>query len=323
MALVGALQSHFDLAVAGVPDGFFPPKREKPYFDGVIELGGKSVLASLRVRGNSSLQECPFPKLKFKISKENRVGTPFEDAREIKVGTHCAEGGRGNIGRLRDERATYREAVAYEVMDAMGFTGPKVRRAVIEFRDTSPDRGFDNTGWKLTRAALLLEDADVLADRLGGHALDDVELAALTKANFGEQNLFDLKLFHALLGNWDYTLTLDGQGLWNTDVIQLLDGTYVPVAGDFDLSSWVTERVLLNAPSDYFPELPDLERQMQFQIGKVRESASEEVWQASQGRFLGRREALERLVSDAVLDEPGRQNMERHLKAFFGVLGGR
>ena len=134
----GALQTHFDLAFAGSPDGIFPPRRLKPYFEGSVAIGNMTVNAELRVRGNSSLQECPFPKLKFKVSRANREGTPFAQAREIKIGTHCAEGGRGNIGRLRDERATYREALAYEVMELLGFLAPQVRRARISFYDTSP-----------------------------------------------------------------------------------------------------------------------------------------------------------------------------------------
>src|SRR5687768_14424954 len=75
--LIGPFQTHFDLAYAGLPDGIFPPKREKPYFDGMLKLAGFEIPVSLRVRGNSSLQECPFPKLKFKVSREQRAGTPF------------------------------------------------------------------------------------------------------------------------------------------------------------------------------------------------------------------------------------------------------
>lgn len=323
MSVRGPLQKHFDLALAGTPDGIFPPKREKPYFDGAVSFGGTNIAASLRVRGNSSLQECPFPKLKLKVSKETRVGTPFAEAREIKVGTHCAEGGRGGIGRLRDERATYREAVAYEVMETMGFLAPRVRRAVIAFEDTSEDRGFGNTGWQITRAALLLEDIEVLAERVGGHALTDAELAALTKAEFRQQTVLELQLLHALLGNWDYGLSLEGRGLWNTDVIQFDNGTYRAVPGDFDLASWVTERVSLNAPWDYFPELPDLERQMKFQVSELRGSVGQDVWQAAVQRYQERKSALEEKLRTVVVDEEGRANMQRHLTAFFGELGAR
>lgn len=92
------MQAHFDLALAGIPDGIFPPRREKPYFVGKVWYSGHEVPVQLRVRGNSSLQECPFPKLKFKVARVDRVGTRFADAREVKLGTHCADGGRGTVG---------------------------------------------------------------------------------------------------------------------------------------------------------------------------------------------------------------------------------
>ncbi|HRI12966.1 MAG TPA: hypothetical protein PLX89_08175 [Verrucomicrobiota bacterium] len=318
--VTGPWQTHFDLAFAGTPDGIFPPRREKPYFDGSLTMNGTTISVSWRVRGNSSLQECPFPKLKLKISREAREGTPFFDAREIKVGTHCAEGGRGTIGRLRDERATYREALAYEAMESFGFLTPRVRRARIEFRDTSPMTSPNPGGWVITRNAVILDDPEVIGERLGGRALTDDEIAALQEANFGEQLITELKFFHILLGNWDYTLSLDGRGLWNTDVVQLADGKYVPVAGDFDLSSWVTEKVLSNAPRDYHPELPELDRRARFELSEVRRNVTEKVFNSARGRFEPQRSTIEELVKNAVVDEVGRTNALQHVSAFFGAL---
>ena len=318
--LTAPFQTNFGLAFAGVPDGFIPPRREKPYFPGVLTLESNSIPVTLRVRGNSSLQECPFPKLKFKVSKENRAGTPFAEAREIKIGTHCAEGGRGTIGRLRDERATYREALAYEIMDHLGFVTPRVRRAEIEFRDTSPTNEFQNVGWQLTRKAMILEDIEVVAERLGGVALSDEELTNLRDAQFGSQLITDLQFLHILLGNWDYKLSVDGQGLWNTDVLKLANGTYLPVAGDFDLSSWVTELVKGTTPPDYHPDLPDLDRRARYELGQLRESVGRQVFQNAKDRFLTARGGIESLVTEAEIDDAGRTNAFRHILAFFEAL---
>lgn len=318
--VTGPLQTHFELAFAGVPDGIFPPRREKPYFDGSVTMAGTTVAASFRVRGNSSLLECPFPKLKLKVSREEREGTPFFDAREIKVGTHCADGGRGNIGRLRDERATFREALAYEAMELLGFVSPRVRRARIEFRDTSPVTGPDTGGWQVVRQAVLLEDQEVVAERLGGLALDDTELAELHDARFGQQLIADLRFFHVLLGNWDYTLSEDGRGLWNTDVIRLADGKLIPLAGDFDLSSWVTEQVRLTFPRDYHPELPDRDRQVRYEFDQIRGSVTPAVFGAARDRFVSRRADLESLIQAAVVDDAGRTNAVAHVATFFDGL---
>ncbi|MBN9692175.1 MAG: hypothetical protein J0M24_18170 [Verrucomicrobia bacterium] len=318
--VAGPLQAHFNLAFAGMPDGIFPPVREKPYFEGQVTLGSQQIPVSLRVRGNSSLQECPFPKLKFKVSRADRAGTPFAEAREVKIGTHCAEGGRGSIGRLRDERATFREAVVYEIVDLLGFLAPRVRRAAIEFRDTSPSGESIHGGWQLTRKAMVLEDAEVVAERLGGRALDDEEVGALRDANFRLQEITELRMLHVLLGNWDFALSTSGESLWNTDVIQLSNGTYRPMVGDFDLASWVTAEVRPNFPHDYLPELPELDRQARYELELIQKSVSAEVFQTGRAHFESHRTALESWVAAAEVDEPGRTNALNHVTTFFGAL---
>lgn len=318
--ITGPLQRHFDLALAGQPDGIFPPVREKPYFNGTLQMAEYDLPVRLRVRGNSSLQECPFPKLKLKIDSETRAGTPLFDAREIKIGTHCAEGGEGNVGRLRDERAAYREALAYETMELLAFVGPRVRRARILYRDTTPPAPPASVGWQLTRHALILDDIEVVGERLGGRALDDEETASLKDAGFDAQLITDLQFLHALLGNWDYALSADGQGLWNTDVIELAGGKLIPVAGDFDLASWVTGTVRLSAPHYYRPELPDLERQARYEIEQIRERVSSASFAAAVDRFVRRRAALEAHIHTAEVDEDGRGNALQHVLAFYEAI---
>lgn len=314
------LQTHFNLAFAGSPDGIFPPRREKPYFDGKVKMGGTDLTVTMRVRGNSSLQECPFPKLKLKVSKEDRKGTPFFDAREIKIGTHCADGGHGNIGRLRDERATYREALAYETMALLDFTAPRVRRARIEFRDTSPTNAPVEGGWQLTRNAVILDDVEVVAERLGGRALDDAEIQALTDAGFTEQLITDLEFLHVLLGNWDYELSQTGEGLWNTEVVRLPDGTFIPVAGDFDLASWVTEQVRSSAPRDYHPEWAELDREARYGLEQIQRRVKPETFNAARDRFTLKRTAMESLIQQAEVDEAGRTNALQHVTSFFDAI---
>ncbi|MBN8246269.1 MAG: hypothetical protein J0L84_02355 [Verrucomicrobia bacterium] len=320
LVLQGPLQRHFELAFAGLPDGIFPPVREKPWFPGSVRVAGEEIRATLRVRGNSSLQECPFPKLKFKVAREDREGTPFAGAREVKVGSHCAEGGRGSIGRLREEAAVYREAMAYEVMHLLGFLSPRVERARVTYRDTSPPREGSETGWTLTRNAMLLDDAEVVAERLGGRALDDDEITALTDADFDAQTITDLRCFHVLLGNWDFALSVDGRNLWNTEVIERADGRLIPVAGDFDLASWVTEEVQDTVPHDYLPELPLLDRRARYELEVLGKSVTPAQFAAAKERFASKRSELESLVQGALVDEVGRTNALRHLTVFQNAL---
>ena len=320
LVLKGPFQKHFDLAFAGLPDGIFPPVREKPYFDGTLSHKGLELPVRIRVRGNSSLQECPFPKLKVKVSRKVREGTPFENAREWKIGSHCAEGGKGNIGRLREERSTFREAVVYEAMQTLGFLSPRVRRAHITYQDTSDLGNPERTGWLLTRMAFVFDHVEVLAEGLGGRALEDEEVAALTDAGFPELLIAELQLFHALIGNWDYQLSQDGKGLWNTEVIEMPDKTLVPVAGDFDLSSWVTGTVRVNAPRDFMPELEDVERHFRFELSRIRTAFGEDLFSDATQRFLGFRAGMGNLLALAEVDEEGREFMRQHVTMFYDLI---
>lgn len=323
LKIAGPMQAAFEMAYAGSPDGIFPPIREKPYFDGLLMMGNRTFPVSLRVRGNSSLQECPFPKLKFKVSSDSRLGTPFEDAREVKIGTHCAEGGRGNIGRLRDETATYREALAYQVLHAAGFIAPKVRRALIEYQDTTPatNQGAE-AGWNATRQALLIEDIEVVATRLSAvRVLDETELQAVDTAMLGEQLLTDMQLFHALIGNWDYSLSWNSKGVWNTEVLEMSNGQLLPVAGDFDLASFVTGHVRGSAPRDYHPEMQELEREILFQVERIRGEAPKGTFEVAKQRFVEKRAAVEASIAASQLDNEGRANAIRHVAAFYDALG--
>ena len=319
LVVKGPFQQYFDLAFAGIPDGIFPPVREKPYFSGMLEYEGLSLPVRMRVRGNSSLQECPFPKLKLKISRDNREGTPFLDAREIKIGTHCAEGGRGNIGRLREQLATYREALVYEVMDILGFVGPKVRRSQVTFHDTSEGGDAVGGGWVLSRMAFVFEHVELVASQLGGRQLEEEEVAQLTDAGFDEQLIVDLILFHALIGNWDYALSSDGMGLWNTEVILRPDGRLFPVAGDFDLSAWVTGRDRVTAPRDYLPDEVDYIRQLHFELNRIRQVAGDSRFQLAWDRFLRASDELETQICTSLLDEEGREAILSRFRAFFEI----
>lgn len=320
LTLTGPFQQHFDFAFAGIPDGIFPPTRDKPFFDGQIEFKERTIPVRLRVRGNSSLQECPFPKLKVKISRSNREGTPFENAREWKIGTHCAEGGRGTIGRLRDERTAYREALVYEVMIDLDMVGPRVRRARILYHDTSPGTEDPRVGWQLTRKAFVFDHVEIVAERLGGQALEDEEVASLVNANFDEQLVTDLMLFHTLIGNWDYHLSPDGQGLWNTEVIRLADGSLIPVAGDFDLSSWVTGQIRVTAPRDYLPTEPDLDRQIRFELERISALAGPIRFNQGRERFTQIEEQIINRLCSSVIDEDGSIAITEQVTQFFKLL---
>jgi hypothetical protein len=224
------------------------------------------------------------------------------------------------VGRLRDERAAFREALAYETMEWLGLVSPRVRRALLDYRDTTAASDPASTGWQVRRHAFILEDIEVVAERLGGRALSDEEIGALAEVNFDPQLLTDLQLLHALFGNWDYQISPGGQGIWNTEVIALPNQQLLPVAGDFDLASWVTGEVRLAAPHDYRPDLPDLERQIRYEIEQIQQRVSSASFDTGLQRYRAARAGIEAQIDSAEIDEEGRGNARQHVIAFYDAL---
>ncbi|MFO1498359.1 MAG: hypothetical protein U1G07_08210 [Verrucomicrobiota bacterium] len=142
----------------------------------------------------------------------------------------------------------------------------------------------------------------------------------MTDAKFDDQLLTNLELLHALFGNWDYRLAQIGSGLWNTDVIQLANQQLVPVAGDFDLSSWVTEQARPDAPHDYRPDLPEIERQAHYETEQILARAGVARFEVGRNYFREARAAIEAQIASAEVDEPGRTNALRHVAAFYDAL---
>ena len=93
-----------------------------------------------------------------------------------------------------------------------------------------------------------------------------------------------------------------------------------PIAGDFDLSSWVTEAVRLSAPRDYHPELAEVERQARYEIEQIQQRVSGPSFAAASNRFVLQRGAIESQINASQIDGAGRTNALRHVTAFFEAL---
>jgi hypothetical protein len=175
-------------------------------------------------------------------------------------------------------------------------------------------------GWRVVREAVGLEDVEVVAERMGGRALSDEEVAGLGDAGFSESLLVEIRLLHVLLGNWDYQLSNEGRNLWNTEVIELGNGTKVAVPGDYDLASWVTGVTTPSWPRDYHPELGEVEREARFKVEELAKQVGPALLSAGRDRFVAQRAPIEAWVRAARVDEVGRTNALRHVDAFYEAL---
>ncbi len=325
LRLEGAFDPAFSAARAGQPDGIFPqPRITEPFVGALVYRDGERELrlaVELEVRGNSSLSECLFPKLKLKLDQAVAAGTVFADARKLKIGTHCGEGGTGTIGRLREQKATWREAAAYQVMRALGMSSQAVKPVTITYVDTS-------TSETITRQAFVFEHIDLLAARLGGEGLADPETFAGDPAEVMDaKHIVRVHMFEALLGNWDWQLRLgpadptEGPQLSNMEAVQL-GARLLPVPSDFDLSSFVTARPVRQVDPRVLPGHPSSQvRQaagyLASQFGPTFEDAE---LSAARAHFEARRAAVELVIEDVLVDDEGRANLRAHVAAFYEAL---
>jgi hypothetical protein len=315
------LSPAFQAARAGTPDGIFPLPRKTDPFMGKIGYGDVMIDAELQVRGNSSLAECPFPKLKAKADKAQAAGTMFDGARKIKIGTHCGDGGNGTIGRLREEKATWREAALYQAMRALMMPAQLAKPVSITYVDTTKTE-------KITRKAFIFEHVDLTAGRLGGTSLESPETWEGDPAQVMEmQAIVRIHFFEAMIGNWDWHLRIGaskpgGGQLWNIEAIQLGD-KLVPLAQDFDLSSAVTGNLVDEDDLDprILPGKPQLVRQAaSYLAGEYGPQFSDPELHAARDHFKARRAALEKALADAPVDDEGRANLIAHVDAFYQAL---
>lgn len=162
LTLEAAFTTAFRAAHAGEPNGPIPglPRRVTDDFPGKLKFttrGGEatSLDVILKVRGNSSLSECSFPKLSMKLTDEAKVAarsTMFAKQSKLKIGTHCDEANDdhgGTIGRLRNDKSPM-GVTAEEMRKAKAVIAEK-KSALYELLDTTV---LDDAGRANVRAHL-------------------------------------------------------------------------------------------------------------------------------------------------------------------------
>jgi hypothetical protein len=335
----------FYLARMGVRDRPTRPiKRVKKYNPGILKgkspAGDFSLPIQIKVRGNSSLADCTFAKLKIKIDKEAARGTVFEQADEVKVGSHCdndfdKEHSYTMAGRYLDPIATHREAYAYSVLNLLGLVAPKSRPAVITYVDTSED------SWErpIKRHAFLFEDIEVVASNLGGLEIRDEDKLFEPEEVDAVDRDAALKLYFAetLIGNWDWNLTLDREQvaskpdstrpgerrehLWNMDILTAPNGKTIPVPADFDLATIVNDFLRMGMVPDDF--LTGESNSVRFRANILKRATKyfpTESLTEMRKHFEGRKGEILAHVETYPLDDKEKDRLKRHIDQFYRAL---
>lgn len=69
-----------------------------------------AIVGRATIRGNNSVVDCNFAKLKLKFKSASLNNTLLKDHPEIKIGTHCGDDASTPRYRLKQENATWRQA---------------------------------------------------------------------------------------------------------------------------------------------------------------------------------------------------------------------
>ena len=205
-------------------------KHEHPYRSATLayrDSAGTLVTlpAEVRVRGIWRLQNCHFPPLRLRIAKQVADPTVFDRQRRPKLVTHC---------RNSDEFEQYvlHEYAIYRMHALVTPVSLMSRLARVTYVDSASGKPT------ATRAAILLEDEDNLAERLGGRVF---EMKGVPPGQLEPLDTFVMSLFQFMIGNTDWSVP----GLHNIQIIQTDSATFprhFALAYDWDFTGLIRTR---------------------------------------------------------------------------------
>jgi hypothetical protein len=211
-------------------------KHEHPYRAATLayrDSSGRSVTApaQVRVRGIWRLQNCQFPPLRLRIAKKTADSTIFDRQRRPKLVTHCRNGDEFEQYVLH-EYAIYRMHALVTPVALMS------RLARITYVDSASGKPA------ATRAGILLEDEDNLAERLAGRVF---EIKGVPPGQLEPFETVVLGLFQYMIGNTDWSIP----ALHNIQIIQADTATMprdLALAFDWDFSGLIRTRYSVPDP---------------------------------------------------------------------------
>jgi hypothetical protein len=181
--------------------------------------------AEVRVRGKWRLHNCHFPPLRLNIAKAVADPTIFDRERKPKLVTHC---------RNNDEFEQYvlHEYAIYRMQALVTPVSLMARLARVTYVDSASGKPV------ATRAGILLEDEDHLAERLGGRVF---EIKGVPPGQLEPFDTFVMSLFQFMIGNTDWSVP----GLHNIQIIQTDSATsprHFALAYDWDFTGLIRTR---------------------------------------------------------------------------------
>jgi hypothetical protein len=212
-------------------------RSDTEYLDGYLyytDAAGqqKQLDLKLRARGRyrKQLDTCPFPPVRLNFQKKQVEGTVFDGIDKLKLVTHCRNGSD------QYEQNVLKEYLAYRIFNALTEFSFRVRLLRIEYVDN--DRGE----LLETRHAFLIEDDDLLGERIGATR---VEVPYTAFEHIEPRQGSRVAVFQYLIGNTDFSMIAGARDdICCHNVVLFSDGSeqYIPVPYDFDFAGLVNAR---------------------------------------------------------------------------------
>jgi hypothetical protein len=266
----------------------------------VVDADGArhDVGAEVRTRGEFRLDpaNCAFPPLRIDVDRSDAVGTVFESQDDLKLVASCRPGLDAYEQLVRAEYLAYR---MYQEVSEQAFRVRLLELTLVDASGENPPQ---------TRGAFLIEEDDVLADRLGATIFDLEEGKNLPPDAFEPVAATTNAVFQYMIGNTDWS-DIAGH---NVEILER-DGIAIVVPYDFDFSG------LVDAP--YSAPAPDLgltdvreRRYRGWCANPVTTRAVLDRFRAAQARVL------DLWASDGGLEDDARRRGARYLEAFFDAI---
>jgi hypothetical protein len=174
-------------------------------------------------------QVCEFPPLKLNFDKDATDNSIFEGQNKLKMVTHC---------RNNDEFENFAvlEYLAYKTFNQITDMSYRVRMVEVTYRDTQqnyPD---------MVKSGFIIEDDDLMAERLGGK-ISEKKIWSPDSCLQESVDLFSL--FQFMIGNTDWWI----HRRHNVDLVELADGSLVPIPFDFDYAGIINTPYAIPSPS--------------------------------------------------------------------------
>jgi len=322
-AALAAREPVVNLRLEAPFDELFQMSKTTPDYavDGMLTDGtGTPGPVKISVRGHTSRREteCVFPKLKVQRA----------DGTTLRLGTHCGEAADDQLsakyGRLPNEKSPWREVAIYQILDALGVPALRAKSARVTY--LYPD------GRRVERNALIVEDDDEAAKRMGGTKTVEPEEFTTADQMFERADAVTLAFAEALVGNFDWCVKFSANDtyrcdarmkLWNVIGVKMPTGKVRPVMHDFDVSGMVTGshtwfKSVFNA--GYVESGSEREIEVLGQVQRTRTLFPRAELDAARKRFAAKRTEAYRALDEATVDADGRAILKDYLDAFFRAI---